>query len=243
MWMQNRVKESQIPEIKITSRLAGVAELVINGEPVADIGSDHALLACYLVAGGHCPWAICGELRDGPYQRTLQAVRMYGLESLIRVRQGNGLEVLACGEVSTVVLAGMGGNTIIDILSTSPGKTQSFNRLVLQPMNALAEVRRLASVNGWRIESETVVRDGDYYVNLVLNPQYKQDYTLSEAQLRWGPLLMQNIKEPIVRDYYNFQLDKLNQIIAGIPDQSSRRSLVQKQVYEKRKKELEDVLR
>lgn len=229
-------------KVRIPPRLTSVADLVVIGESVADIGSDHALLACYLVGEGHCPWAICGELGNGPYYRTLEAVRTYGLENLIQVRQGNGLEVLAYGEVSTVVLAGLGGNTIVDILSMSPVKTQSFKRLVLQPMNALLEIRRLASINGWKIERETVVQDGDFYVNLVLNPQYKQTYKLSEAELRWGPLLMKNVAELVVRDYYNFHLDKINQIIAGIPNQSTRRSLIQREVYEEWKKELEDVL-
>ena len=230
-------------KVKIPPRLTSVAELVVIGESVADIGSDHALLACYLVGEGYCPRAICGELGDGPYYRTLEAVRMYGLENLIQVRQGNGLGVLAYGEVSTVVLAGLGGNTIVDILSMSPGKTQSFNRLVLQPMNALLEIRRLASINGWKIERETVIQDGDFYVNLVLNPKYRQTYKLSEAELRWGPLLMTNAAEPVVRDYYNFHLHKLSSIIAGIPNQSTRRSLIQREVYEEWKKELEDVLR
>jgi tRNA (adenine22-N1)-methyltransferase len=221
-----------------------IADLVIAGEPVADIGSDHALLACYLVDEGRCPRAICGELGEGPYRRTFEAVCKYGLDHLIEVRQGNGLEVLAVGEVATVVLAGMGGNTIVSILNASPPKTQSFNRLVLQPMNALVEVRRLASSKGWSIEKETVVKDGDYYVNLVLNPRCRQDNKLSETELRWGPLLMQDAqKEPVVRDYYRFQLDKLERIIAGIPKHSTGRSLRRKQEYEKRKKELEEVLK
>lgn len=48
--------------MRISSRLMSIADLVIAGEPVADIGSDHALLACYLVDEGRCPRAICGEL-------------------------------------------------------------------------------------------------------------------------------------------------------------------------------------
>jgi len=220
-----------------------IADLVIPGEPAADIGSDHALLACYLVDEGRCPRAICGELGDGPYRRTFEAVRKHGLGHLIEVRQGNGLEVLACGEVATVVLAGMGGNTIVDILNASPVKTKSFKRLVLQPMNALAEVRRLANSNGWCIEEETVVKDGDYYVNLVLNPQLLQDHKLSEAELRWGPILMRSaVKEAVVKDYYRFQLDKLERSIAGIPNHSTGRSLMRKREYEKTKKELEEIL-
>ncbi len=220
-----------------------IADLVIPGEPAADIGSDHALLACYLVDEGRCPRAICGELGDGPYRRTLEAVRKYGLDHLIEVRQGDGLEVLDCGEVATVVLAGMGGYTIVSILNASPAKTQSFKRLVLQPMNALAEVRRLANSKGWKIEKETVVKDGDYYVNLVINPQCRQDNKLSETELRWGPILMQGAaQESVVRDYYRFQLDKLERIIAGIPNNSTGRSLMRKQEYERRKKELEEIL-
>ena len=58
--------------MRISSRLMSIADLVIAGEPVADIGSDHALLACYLVDEGRCPRAICGELGEGPYRRTLR---------------------------------------------------------------------------------------------------------------------------------------------------------------------------
>lgn len=230
-------------EMRIPLRLISVADQVIPAEPMADIGSDHALLPCYLVSEGLCPWAICGELGDGPFQRTSGAVRENHLAHLIEVRQGNGLDVLASGEVSTVVLAGLGGNNIGEILQRSPSKTQSFKRLVLQPMNALVEVRRLASSRGWRIERETVVKDGDYYVNLVLAPRNGKPYRLSETEIRLGPVLMQNTREPIIRDYFGFHLDKLNRIIAGIPLQSSSRSQTQKKAYEKRIKELEDVLR
>ncbi len=223
--------------------MASVADLVITGEPMADIGSDHALLPCHLVSEGHCPWAICVELGDGPYQRTLRAVSMNNLTHLIEVRQGNGLEALNPNEVKTVVLAGMGGNTIMDILKRSSSKTESFNRMVLQPMNALAELRYHASLNGWRIERETVVKDGDYYINLVLNPRGNQPYQLSETEMRWGPVLMRQVTEPVVRDYYSYQLDKFNRIIAGIPAQSGQRAQMQKQIYLERIKELEDVLR
>ncbi|MGI6550045.1 MAG: tRNA (adenine(22)-N(1))-methyltransferase [Syntrophomonadales bacterium] len=223
--------------------MASVADLVVTGEPMADIGSDHALLSCYLVGKGYCPWAVCGELGDGPYQRTLAAIRMNNLNNLIEVRQGNGLEVLAPGEVTTVVLAGMGGNTIIDILRRSSAKTQSFDRLVLQPMNALVKLRHLASLNGWRIEEETVVRDGDYYINLVLTPRAGPPYRLSETEMRWGPLLMHNTAMPVVREYYSYHLDKYNRIVKGIPVQSSERSQLQKKIYQKRIEELEGILR
>jgi tRNA A22 N-methylase len=110
-------------------------------------------------------------------------------------------------------------------------------------MNALAEVRRLASSRGWRFERETVVVENDYYVNLVLAPQYVNSYGLSETEVRWGPVLMQNNRDPIVRDYFSFHLDKLKRIIAEIPTESTSRSQLQKKIYEERIKELEDVLR
>lgn len=220
-----------------------VAQQIIVGEPMADIGSDHALLPCYMIAEGLCPWAICGELGDGPFGRTRQAVREQGLSGLIQVRQGNGLEVLVPAEVSTVVLAGMGGNNIIDILKKSIDKTMSYKRLILQPMNALSEVRLLASNWGWKIERETVVKDSDYYVNLVINPQSGQPYRLSDRELRLGPYFLNHCGDSKVRDYYNFHLEKYRQIISGIPHESSSRALVQKRAFEERIKELEEILR
>jgi len=210
---------------------------------MADIGSDHALLPCYLVAEGICPWAICGELGDGPFCRTRQAVDDAGLSHLIQVRQGNGLEILAPNEVATVVLAGMGGNNIIEILRRSITRTMSYRRLVLQPMNALPEVRLMASTLGWEIEKETVIKDGDYYVNLVLNPHRGTPYILSRRELRWGPRLLDSCGTLEVMDYFKYHLKKYHQIAAGIPSDSSPRSLKQKQAWNEIIKELEEMLR
>lgn len=229
--------------MKLPLRLLTVAEQIICDEPMADIGSDHALLPCYLVAKGICPWAICGELGDGPFGRTLQAVGDSGLSHLIQVRQGNGLEVLEPDEVATVVLAGMGGNNIIEILKKSITQTISYRRLVLQPMNALPEVRYMASTLGWKIEKETVIKDGDYYLNLVLNPQGGIPYLLSQRELRWGPCLIDNCGDPEVMGYFRYHLEKSQQIAAGIPSESSPRSLRQKQALHEIIKELEEMLR
>jgi len=227
---------------KIPLRLLSLAEMVIPGEPVADIGSDHALLPCYLVSQGLCPRAICSELRDGPFSRTLEAVNRNNLSSLIEVRQGDGLEVLAPGEVRTVVIAGMGGNNIIDILQRSTAKTKSFARLVLQPNNARFELRRLAASQGWRIENESVVRDGDFYVNLSIAPEPAEPYMLSEAELRWGPVLIKKKRDPAVREYFAFQLHKLARIWDGIPPAGSDRSRRRQETIGQRIKELEEVL-
>lgn len=229
--------------MKIPGRLLEVASYVIANESMADIGSDHALLPCYLVSQGMCPRAIIGELTNGPYQRACRVIKERGLAQLIEVRQGDGLEILWPGEVSTLVLAGMGGRTITNILESAGSKVESFKRLVVQPMNALPLVRSLAGYKGWIIEQETVVKDEDYYVTIVMRPKRGKTCIYKDLELELGPIILERNEEPIIRDYLSFSLHKMASIIAQIPEQGGERAQQVKLLYQNRKQELEEILK
>jgi tRNA (adenine22-N1)-methyltransferase len=227
----------------LSSRLSSLAAYVIKGEPAADIGSDHAQLACYLVSSGICPRAICGELGDGPYRRSFHYVDSLGLTELINVRQGDGLEVLNHGEAATVVIAGLGGNTICDILRANISKTQSFERILVQPAGPLLEVRSLAAERGWEIIDESVVKAGKhFYVNIALAPCSGKPYRLSEKELRWGPRLLAKKDEPAVRVYLQSQIDKYSAIIGQITADAGARAFEVKNTYQRIKEDLEETV-
>lgn len=229
--------------MNIPLRLLSVAKEVIPGKPMADIGSDHALLPIYLISEEICPFVICGEFKDGPYARTNQAVTLHGLGESIEVRQGDGFEVLTSSEVATVVLAGMGGNTIIDILQRSLVKARSFDRLVLQPMNAIPELRALVNRWGWKIEKETVVWDGDYYINISVAPRIWEEYHFTRMELEYGPYLMRNAWQQSVREYYESLILKYSRLLEGIPQGSKERAMNRRLDFEAKIKELEEILR
>src|SRR5574344_1648931 len=95
---------------KLSERLAKVASYVPTGAVVADIGSDHAYLPCYLVHEGIAKRAVAGEVVKGPYESAVKQVRQEGLTDKVTVRLADGLAAVQPTDgVDTVTIAGMGG--------------------------------------------------------------------------------------------------------------------------------------
>lgn len=143
----------------LTPRLCTVAELVPPGTRLADVGTDHAYLPAYLLGKGRISSAIATDIRPGPLERAKMTVERYGLEETIQLRLCDGLAAVDAGEVDTVVVAGMGGETILSILEAAPWSLEKV--CVLQPMSAAETLRSGLDQLGTAIFRETLVREGD----------------------------------------------------------------------------------
>ncbi len=144
----------------LDKRLSRVAALVRRGRPMADIGTDHALLPVWLVREGICPRAVAADLRPGPTQAARRTVAAAGLEGAINVRLGDGLSPLVPGEAEDIVIAGMGGETIAAILAACDWARDSRYHWILQPMTRPECLRRWLLTHGFALQSESVVEDG-----------------------------------------------------------------------------------
>lgn len=148
--------------IRLDERLATVASMVRRGSRVADIGTDHAYLPTYLVESGICPGGIAADIRQGPLDAACRTVTEAGLTDAIAVRLGDGLAPIEFGEADDIVIAGMGGETIAEILSAAAWVRDSRLQFVLQPMTRAEELRRWLLTNGFTITAERLVRDGHH---------------------------------------------------------------------------------
>ena len=157
--------------MKLSGRLAALSAFVPQGARLADIGTDHAYLPIELVQKNIATSAVAGDVHIGPYQAAKDNIESLGLNHKISVRFGDGLSVLSPGEVDTVVIAGMGGSTIIEILNSNPEVTNSLSRLILQPMVATGAVRRWLISNKWSIIDEALVLDDGRLYEIVVAEQ------------------------------------------------------------------------
>lgn len=174
---------------KLSKRLETVAKFVPTGAVVADIGSDHAYLPCYLIHKGIATSAVAGEVVKGPYESALGQVKKEGLTEKITVRLADGLAAVeATDHVDTVTIAGMGGPLIVSILEKHPQSLQGVTRLILQPNIHAKVIREWALTNNWAILDEDILEEDEkIYEILVLQ---RGAMTLSPSDILFGPKLL-----------------------------------------------------
>lgn len=217
--------------IPLSKRLRAIAEKVTPGSRLADIGSDHALLPAFLALEGRILSAVAGELNPGPYEAAGKQIREAGVGDRVSVRRGNGLEVLRPGEADTVVIAGMGGALIAEILEagSAAGKLQGVRRLILQPNVGEETVRRWLDANGWSLDGEEILEeDGKIYEILWAERKAEQAAGTSrelyagwelegfgpltgEDLYRFGPYLLRN-PDRVFLEKWNREAAKLERI-------------------------------
>ena len=186
----------------IDNRLAVVAKWVLPDEIMADIGTDHAYLPCWLVLNGRCPAAIASDVAEGPFLQAKRMVADFGLTDRISLRRGSGLSVLKPSEAATVVLAGMGGQLICELLDMDRETAASSQRLILQPQRRPESVREWLMRNGWRIVADDVALDGKMWYNIIVAEQGTME--LDEAGLLYG-IKTPDVSSDLRRDWLTYR--------------------------------------
>jgi tRNA (adenine22-N1)-methyltransferase len=250
--------------IPISKRLRAIAEKIPSGSRLADIGSDHALLPAFLALEGRISFAIAGELNPGPLEAARKQTRESGLETKVSVRSGNGLEVIQPGEADTVSIAGMGGNLIVEILTSgrNNGKLEGIRRLVLQPNVGEEAVRRWLRGNGWSLLGEEILEEDGKIYEILWAENTSAEHGTPDAGLyagwelegfgriteedvyRFGPYLLRSSGD-VFREKWRREIAKLERIASslgqsGLEESRTKRLAVQEDI--KRVRELIECL-
>ena len=138
----------------IDSRIRAVLNFVREGSRVVDVGADHGYLAIELAKSSRATKIIATEKNIGPFEALRKNISAAQLDGVIDVRLGDGLQVVAAGEVDTICIAGMGGVLIEKILDDAPEVVQSARQLILQPMNGIKKIRACLAEKNFAIEDE-----------------------------------------------------------------------------------------
>lgn len=195
----------------LTPRMKCVAALVPASARVADIGCDHAYISIALCEQEVCDFVIAMDVRRGPLEIAIANVHKAGLDDRIELRLSDGLEKLSAGEVDTVVIAGMGGLLIRDILMAGVQIVEGLHTMILQPQSEIPEVRRYVRCHGFEITDEAMVWDrGKPY--FVMKCECAHDGRIpewSDVEYRYGGVLLKRrdagLKDFLQREQMHFE--------------------------------------
>ena len=175
--------------IRLKPRLQTAADMVRIGSRVADIGTDHAYLPASLILSGKIPSAV---LRKGPLENAEETVRNNHIEDRVQLRLSDGLKCVSPDEADDIVIAGMGGILISEILTAAEWVKNSRYKLILQPQSHDEDVRKYLFSNGFSVTDEEVCfEDGKVYI--CIGAVYTGEILPhSEAEIMFGTMLGRN---------------------------------------------------
>lgn len=200
--------------MELSPRLRSVANLVPRGARLADIGTDHAYLPTWLILHGVIDRAIAADLREGPLERARLTAEKYGLSGHMSFRLCDGLAGVGEDEADVVAIAGMGGETIAEILSAAPWTKAEGKLLLLQPMSAQPELRRWLWEQGYTIRREVLSKEGEtLYVTFLVNAGRMDKLTAGEL---WAGRQQAEEDAPLRGEYLDRLIAQTGRALEGL---------------------------
>ncbi len=149
---------------KRSRRILAVEAMIPAGYTVADVGCDHALVSIDLIEQGIARRCIAMDVREGPLANARENIAVAGLADRIETRLSDGLMKLEAGEAEVILMAGMGGILMRNLLVACPDTVRAARYLVLEPQSDVHLVRSaLRELQFAPVREDMVEEDGKYY--------------------------------------------------------------------------------
>ncbi len=206
--------------IKISNRLKVIGDMVLDSPSfnIMDVGCDHALLDIYLYQNNDKLNILATDVNKNPLKSAKNNIDKYDLADKIIIKESKGIDLL--DKNSTVVIAGMGKDTIVDILKENKDKLHFIDNLIVSSHSKIPELRRDINELDFKIIKEKVVYDENKYYVVINYSKGKEK--LTDKELLLGPNLLKN-KDKEVLEYYRYLLDKYSRINDKLPKSTSNK--------------------
>lgn len=204
--------------VHLGKRLQCIHDLVEKDSIVADIGCDHALLSIALIESGTADKCYACDVAVGPLQRAKEAVSAAGLSDKIDVVLNDGIYGLP-SDITTIVIAGMGFETIRHILLEGESMWNDARSFVLASHTDIEELRRFLSRHSFVIDDEKIVQERHFYQ--IIKAHHESDASLlSEDEIMFG---VHAYKDPLFLPYWRREKRVCEQILSTMPLTHERR--------------------
>lgn len=192
----------------LSDRLLSLTKFINKKDLVADIGCDHGLLSIYLVKNKLCKKVIATDINPKALNNAINNIKNNNLVKETETKLGKGLEPIKDENINTVIISGMGTNTIIHMFENVDKKY----KVITQSNNDYYNLRKYFVNKGYKIKGESIILDNDkYYINIVFIPGIKK---YSKKELLYGSFLINDKKNT---NYFISILNKNKFIYKKIP--------------------------
>ena len=225
--------------MNLAPRLKKIIDFLNLPTKVADIGTDHAYIPIHLAQESNCSVIIASDCNEEPYRAAKTHIQDAGVEEIVNLRLGSGLSVLEKKEVDTIIIAGMGGAAIREIIAADYELSQELEQLVLQPMAGAASLRKWLVDNKFKLTDEALVNHAtkeSFYQILSVKPGLMK--VEDEFLLEIGPKLIEDPSD-LLDDYLNYLEKSWQRIKEEITANAPKHPKIK--ILEDRLKRLEEV--
>lgn len=198
----------------MNKRLQAIYSLICQGRGVVDVGTDHGYIPVALAQNGYAGNIIASDIRSGPLQAARSSAESAGVEEKIDFLLCDGLDGCEKSAIDTIVIAGMGGDTICGILDRAEWCMTPDYTLILQPMTKAEVVRYWLAYNGYEFLDEVLVKDGGI-IYQVIRARIKENTSLSLAELFTGEYALA-VKNPLFGEYLDMLILRFETGIKGL---------------------------
>ncbi len=201
--------------INLSPRLKLISDFVPLDSKVMDIGCDHGLLDIYLYQNRIVKKIIASDINLSALNNAIENIKANKLEKEIETRLSDGLEnIHAEDEIDTLVIAGMGSNTIVNMLKKDIKKLDKIKTIIIQSNTKLEFLRREIVKLNYYITDEAIVEDNKKIYIVIKFIKGRRKYTKKE--LYFGPILL-STKSLVFQKYTKDNLKKLQCILSSVP--------------------------
>lgn len=209
-----------------------IASLVPPCDSLCDIGTDHAYVAICLAKKGIAQKIIAADINKGPLMQAEKNIAAFEVSDKVETRLSNGFSAIEKGEAECCIIAGMGGETIAEILENEKG----CKYFVLQMQTAHKDLRKYLSTHGYIIQKEAVCREGNKMYTALLAIRGESE-KLTDTEMEIGPRLIEE-KPPLFYDYIRYRLHEIDSILLKMGSSTTDK----RKGYESLKSEYEKLL-
>ena len=193
-------------------RLDVIVSFIDEGASIADVGSDHCYVPINAFNSRKIKYAQAIENKKGPYERMLKEIQKADLKGRIIPSLSDGLDNLS-KEVNTLVIAGMGGKLIKEILHKNENKLDNIETIIVDAHNDRPIlISYLESIHYHLIDNDFFY-EGKIAYDVMKWVKGEPEKPYSEEEIFFGPLNLKK-KEDSWIEYWRKEKNRIQDLVS-----------------------------